>query len=138
MKIFLIISSKFLDLNCGAEFTFNAFNEFFSNHGITHQLSCSHAPQQNEVAERKHRHLVVCAFSLKMTCHLLGICYFYCCASHKQTIYSFTPYNLSPWELLFQAKLDLLHLKVLCVLVFLFLSHIIPTNFNLTLLLVYF
>jgi len=27
-------------------------------HGITHQSSCPHTPQQNGVAERKHRHLV--------------------------------------------------------------------------------
>jgi hypothetical protein len=30
----------------------------FITHGITHQSSCSHTPQQNGVAERKHCHLV--------------------------------------------------------------------------------
>lgn len=27
-------------------------------HGIHHQLSCPHTPEQNGIAERKHRHIV--------------------------------------------------------------------------------
>ncbi|RVW37810.1 Retrovirus-related Pol polyprotein from transposon TNT 1-94 [Vitis vinifera] len=34
------------------------FTSFMSHHGILHQSSCAHTPQQNGVAERKNRHLV--------------------------------------------------------------------------------
>ncbi|RVW45079.1 Retrovirus-related Pol polyprotein from transposon RE2 [Vitis vinifera] len=34
------------------------FTSFMSQHGILHQSSCAHTPQQNGVAERKNRHLV--------------------------------------------------------------------------------
>ena len=43
---------------CGGEFTSTEFNTFCANKGIIHQLSCPHTPQQNGVAERKHRHLI--------------------------------------------------------------------------------
>ncbi|RVW90294.1 Retrovirus-related Pol polyprotein from transposon RE1 [Vitis vinifera] len=33
------------------------FTSFMSQHGIIHQSSCAHTPQQNGVAERKNRHL---------------------------------------------------------------------------------
>ena len=48
----------------GGEFTFNAFKQFCSSHGIVHQLSYAHTPQQNGVVKRKHRHLVECALTL--------------------------------------------------------------------------
>ncbi|RVW47701.1 Retrovirus-related Pol polyprotein from transposon TNT 1-94 [Vitis vinifera] len=37
---------------------FQPFTSFMSHHGILHQSSCAHTPQQNGVAERKNRHLV--------------------------------------------------------------------------------
>uniref|UniRef100_A0A2N9J9M1 Integrase catalytic domain-containing protein n=1 Tax=Fagus sylvatica TaxID=28930 RepID=A0A2N9J9M1_FAGSY len=33
--------------DCGGEFTSTKFNQFCANHGIIHQLSCPHTPQQN-------------------------------------------------------------------------------------------
>ena len=36
---------KILRTDCGREFTSNAFKEFCSTQGITHQLSCPHTPQ---------------------------------------------------------------------------------------------
>ncbi|KAJ9692402.1 hypothetical protein PVL29_011454 [Vitis rotundifolia] len=40
------------------------FTSFMSQHGILHQSSCAHTPQQNEVTERKNRHLVETARTL--------------------------------------------------------------------------
>ncbi|GJY81077.1 putative RNA-directed DNA polymerase, partial [Tanacetum coccineum] len=42
----------------GTEFVNNIFGIFFKEKGIIHQTSCAHTPQQNGIAERKHRHLL--------------------------------------------------------------------------------
>ncbi|CAI7783161.1 unnamed protein product [Closterium sp. NIES-54] len=36
----------------GGEYTANAFTDYLSSHGISHQTSLPHTPQQNGVAER--------------------------------------------------------------------------------------
>lgn len=48
----------------GGEFTSNIFRKYLSNHGIRHQMSCLSTPQQNGLAERKHRHLTELALSI--------------------------------------------------------------------------
>ncbi|RVX18211.1 Retrovirus-related Pol polyprotein from transposon RE2 [Vitis vinifera] len=40
------------------DYSRSPFTSFMSHHGILHQSSCVHIPQQNGVAERKNRHLV--------------------------------------------------------------------------------
>ena len=40
------------------------FISFMSQHGILHQSSCAHTPQQNGVAERMNRHLIETARTL--------------------------------------------------------------------------
>ncbi|RVX07519.1 Retrovirus-related Pol polyprotein from transposon TNT 1-94 [Vitis vinifera] len=40
------------------DYSRSQFTSFMSHHGILHQSSCAHTPQQNGVAERKNRHLV--------------------------------------------------------------------------------
>lgn len=42
----------------GGEFVNHTMSEFLKDHGIQHQLSCPHTPEQNGCVERKHRHLV--------------------------------------------------------------------------------
>ncbi|KAL6327224.1 hypothetical protein AAG906_015263 [Vitis piasezkii] len=49
------------------------FTSFMSHHGILHQSSCAHTPQQNGVAERKNRHLVETAPFQSHEVPLLGI-----------------------------------------------------------------
>lgn len=46
----------------GGEFI--ALKSYFNTHGITHRLSCPHTPQQNGLAERKHRHIIDMALTL--------------------------------------------------------------------------
>ncbi|RVW98410.1 Retrovirus-related Pol polyprotein from transposon RE1 [Vitis vinifera] len=46
------------------------FTSFMSHHGILHQSSCAHTPQQNGEAERKNRHLVETARTLLLHNHV--------------------------------------------------------------------
>ncbi|KAB2636177.1 hypothetical protein D8674_026711 [Pyrus ussuriensis x Pyrus communis] len=46
------------------EFTGSAFSSFLLQHGISHQYSCPHTPEQNGCVERKHRHLTETARTL--------------------------------------------------------------------------
>jgi len=48
-------------------------SEFFSSKGIIHQTSCLETPEQNGIAERKHRHLLnvtrALIFQFKISTH---------------------------------------------------------------------
>ncbi|RVW44081.1 Retrovirus-related Pol polyprotein from transposon TNT 1-94 [Vitis vinifera] len=52
------------------EYFLAQFTSFMSHHGILHQSSCAHTPQQNGVAERKNRHLVETARTLLLHSHV--------------------------------------------------------------------
>ncbi|PKU71759.1 Retrovirus-related Pol polyprotein from transposon TNT 1-94 [Dendrobium catenatum] len=49
---------KTLRSDGGGEFIGNSFKSFLQQHGIQQQFSCPHTPEQNGLAERKHRHLL--------------------------------------------------------------------------------
>ena len=51
------ISIRVLRSDNAREYFSAPFISFMSQHGIIHQSSCAHTPQQNGVAERKNRHL---------------------------------------------------------------------------------
>ncbi|XP_020704869.2 uncharacterized protein LOC110115833 [Dendrobium catenatum] len=42
----------------GGEYTSREFTKLLNHHGIHHQLTCPYTPEQNGIAERKHRHLI--------------------------------------------------------------------------------
>jgi len=50
--------------NLDGEYTSNKFYKLFAWDGTIHQISCINNPEQNGVAERKHRHIVETAHSL--------------------------------------------------------------------------
>ncbi|XP_062100793.1 uncharacterized protein LOC133806717 [Humulus lupulus] len=54
----------------GGEYTSNRFSEFLALDGTLHQTSCTDTPEQNGVAERKHRHIVETAGSLLLSAYV--------------------------------------------------------------------
>ena len=51
-------SLRILRSDNAKKYLYASVSSFMSSHGILHQSSCTYTPQQNEVAERKNRHLV--------------------------------------------------------------------------------
>ena len=47
-----------LKCDLGGEYTSNAFRELLVSHGIIHHMSCTDTLKQNDVFERKYRHIV--------------------------------------------------------------------------------
>ena len=47
-----------------------SLGDYFENQGIIHQSSCVDTPQQNGVAEKKNRHILEVARSLRFTTHV--------------------------------------------------------------------
>jgi hypothetical protein len=68
-------SSSIKQFQCdgGGEYMSKQFKKFLVTHGILHRVSCPHTPQQNGVAERKHRHIMEMGLSLLAQSHLSSI-----------------------------------------------------------------
>ncbi|PKU72953.1 Retrovirus-related Pol polyprotein from transposon TNT 1-94 [Dendrobium catenatum] len=49
---------KTLQTDGGGEYMSAAFKSYLQEHGIQHHVSCPHTPEQNGIAERKHRHVL--------------------------------------------------------------------------------
>jgi len=62
------LQSKISIFQCdgGGEFTSKIFLNHLQEHGIQQYISCPYTPQQNGLAERKHRHIT----------ELVSLCYF--------------------------------------------------------------
>ncbi|XP_071693141.1 uncharacterized protein [Rutidosis leptorrhynchoides] len=58
------VKIKTIRTDNGTEFVNTKMKMFTRTKGIVHQTSCAYTPQQNEIAERKHRHLLNVARSL--------------------------------------------------------------------------
>ncbi|KAI0499673.1 hypothetical protein KFK09_017881 [Dendrobium nobile] len=61
---------KILRTDGGDEYTSTEFTQYLNSHGILHQLTCSYTPQQNDVEERKHRHLIETTRTLLTTTNI--------------------------------------------------------------------
>jgi len=67
----------------GGEYLNHSFKQYFLTKGIVHHISCPYTPEQNGLAERKHRHILETAITLLQTAHLPSkilvpcMCYFH-------------------------------------------------------------
>uniref|UniRef100_A0A2N9G5X4 Integrase catalytic domain-containing protein n=1 Tax=Fagus sylvatica TaxID=28930 RepID=A0A2N9G5X4_FAGSY len=107
-------SIHFLRTDCGGEFTSTDFNSYCANSGIIHHLTCPHTPQQNGVAERKHRHLIQITLALLSQSGLSLSHWSYAIATACHLINKLpTPLlNMSsPWEQLHHVKPDISYLR---------------------------
>ena len=57
----------------GGEYTSNQFCELLTLDGTLHQTSCTDTPEQNGVAERKHRHIVETARSILLSAYVPSV-----------------------------------------------------------------
>ena len=64
------ISIRVLRSDNAREYFSAPFISFMSQHGILHQSSCAHTPQQNRVAESKNRHLIETTRTLLLHYHV--------------------------------------------------------------------
>ncbi|KAM2633067.1 hypothetical protein EV1_023726 [Malus domestica] len=105
---------KTLRSDSGGEFTSSQFRSFLLQHGILHQFSCPHTPEQNGCVERKHRHLTETTRTMLAASKV----------PHKFWVEAFSTavylvnrlpisgLDKSPWELLFHKPPDYSRLKV--------------------------
>ena len=49
---------KSLQTDGGGEYVNHQLKDYLNTHGINHRLTCPHHPEQNGIAERKHRQIV--------------------------------------------------------------------------------
>ncbi|PKU78515.1 Retrovirus-related Pol polyprotein from transposon TNT 1-94 [Dendrobium catenatum] len=111
---YLSRSIKCIRTDGGGEYLSHTFTEFLKTNGIMHQISCPYTPEQNGVAERKHRHIIETTRSLLHTAH---IPYTYWPDAVLTAVYlinrlpSRNTKNLSPFELLHNTKPNYTHLR---------------------------
>lgn len=99
------VTIKALRTDNGTEFCNKIVDGFPKDSGIIHQLSCVYIPQQNELVERKHMHLLNCARALRFRASL-PIRFWGDYILTAAYLINKTPFsvlgNKSPFELLFQ------------------------------------
>ncbi|PRQ55598.1 putative RNA-directed DNA polymerase [Rosa chinensis] len=108
----LSTSIKTLRSDGGGEFTSNSFKLYLTQHGIQHQLSCPHTPQQNGVVERKHRHIIEMARTILAQSQLPYSYWLRACLTATFTINRLpTMTSKSPFEILYNKAPDYQFLK---------------------------
>ncbi|XP_074274069.1 uncharacterized protein LOC141597501 [Silene latifolia] len=89
-------------------------SQFLTDHGIIHQTSCFHTPQQNGTVERKHKHLLETARTLSFQSNLPTKYWGECILTATYIIIRLPTkvlQNLSPYQVLFGKEPDLSHMR---------------------------
>jgi len=103
---------KYVYSDNGGEFV--ALKNYFSIHGISHYTTAPHTPQQNGVAERRHRHIVKTGLTLLKDADLPLSCWPY---AFQTSVYLINRHpttllhHKSPFESLFNQPPNYLKLK---------------------------
>ncbi|XP_019266534.1 PREDICTED: uncharacterized protein LOC109243968 [Nicotiana attenuata] len=103
----------------GTEFVNLVCENFFKNLGVIHQKTCPYTPQQNGVAERKHRHILELTRAIRFQANIPIKLWGYCVLTAVYIINrlpSSVIDNKSPYERLYNKKPTLQHLKVISCL----------------------
>lgn len=91
----------------GGEFVNNQMKQFLQENGIVHRISCPHTPEQNGLAERRHKHFTELGLSMMFQCHLplnLWVEAFATASYISNLLPSSALNNRSPYEMLFKEK----------------------------------
>ncbi|GJT40901.1 putative RNA-directed DNA polymerase [Tanacetum coccineum] len=112
----------------GTEFINNKMEQFLKEKGIIHQTSCAYTPQQNGIAERKHRHLLNVARSLLFQGNI-PLCFWTDCILTATYLINRLPSSVlagrSPFSMLYGREPSLSHLRCFGCLCF---SSILNTS----------
>ncbi|KAM1099692.1 hypothetical protein ACFX15_006016 [Malus domestica] len=106
---------KTLQSDGGGEYISKTLQTFLLDKGINHQISCPHTPEQNGLAERKHRHIIETSITLLQTASLPAQFWSFACQVAVYLINRMptsTLNNKSPFELLFHSIPDIIHLRI--------------------------
>ncbi|PKU80445.1 Retrovirus-related Pol polyprotein from transposon TNT 1-94 [Dendrobium catenatum] len=99
----------------GTEFVNSSFHNFLRSNGISHQISCPYTPEQNGLAERKHRHIIETTRALLLTASLP---HSYWAEAVTTAVYlinrlpSLTIHNQTPLELMYNRKPEYKELRI--------------------------
>jgi hypothetical protein len=117
----------------GGEYTSNKFCELFALDEIIHQTSCTNTPEQNRVAERKHRHIIETAYFLLLYASIPSEFWgevVITTVSLINTIPSSHTSGFSPFEKLYGYAPDYSSFRIFCCTCFILRPHVKRSKFS--------
>ena len=63
-------TAKIVRTDNGTEFINSLYEQLFKQLGVIHQTTCVYTPQQNGVAERKHRHILEITRAIRLPANI--------------------------------------------------------------------